>query len=108
LPPTSKHPGKRLVESGRSADSQPIRSRFRENVSLRNVPAVVNEVPGAIADPGWDWADRVSDPDEHPVAFAPHLRKASVGANAERPALKAFAKDDCLVAGRSGGAYARA
>jgi dienelactone hydrolase len=70
---------------------------FNENLPLRNVPPVVNGVPGAIAIQDEleriEWATQASSP----VAFAPYLRTAPLAGN-PRSVLYTLAKGDWVVA----------
>jgi alpha-beta hydrolase superfamily lysophospholipase len=67
---------------------------FNENLPLRNVPPVVNDIPGAIAlqkyaDHG-GWAEQIASA----VAIAPLLRRSPPAGVRARPLLIQFARSD--------------
>ena len=67
---------------------------FNENLPLRNLPPVVNTVPGAIAIQQFvdrsEWIAQVGNP----VAFAPRLRRSPPEGIAPRPVIIQFARGD--------------
>jgi hypothetical protein len=82
--------------------------QFNENLPLRNLPAVINTVPGAMALQEWidraAWAVRIGDA----VAFAPYVRKAPLPGNRAKSIIFLFAKGDQTVPNPTASAILRA
>jgi dienelactone hydrolase len=72
-------------------------AQIRENLPLRDQPAVVNTVPGAMALQQYidrsHWAAQVGDP----VTYAPHLRKAPLAGVPAKAVIIQFGKGDQIV-----------
>lgn len=67
---------------------------FNENMPLRNQPAVINDVPGAMEIQEYlERAEWIQQPGS-PVAYAPHLRKQPLDGMTAKPVLIQFAKGD--------------
>jgi hypothetical protein len=70
---------------------------FNENIPLRNLPPVVNTVPGAMAIAQvldrFEWVQQAGNP----VAYAPYIRKQPLPGHAPKPVLFQFAKGDQTV-----------
>jgi Big-like domain-containing protein len=70
---------------------------FNENIPLRNQPAVINTVPGAMAIQevldNTEWVSQSGNP----VAYAPHLRKRPLHEIDPPPVIIQFAKGDQTV-----------
>jgi hypothetical protein len=70
---------------------------FNENMPLRNLPPVINNVPGAMdiakVMDWWQWAQQAANP----VAYAPLIRKQPLPGNAAKPVLVQFARGDGTV-----------
>ncbi len=70
---------------------------FRENVPLRNLPAVINTIPGAMAIQevldNTEWVSQSGNP----VAYAAHLRKRPLRDTDPPPVIIQFAKGDQTV-----------
>ena len=70
---------------------------FNENIPLRNVAPVVNDVPGAMAIAQLldrnEWVQQAANP----VAYAPFIRKQPLPGNAAKPVLFQFARGDATV-----------
>ena len=81
---------------------------FRENMPLRNEPAVVNDVPGAIAVQQQlervEWAMQSGDP----VAYAAHLRNQPLDGLDAKAVLIQFAKGDKSIPNPNSAAFIRA
>ncbi len=81
---------------------------FNENIPLRDLPPVVNTVPGAMA------IQEVIDNNEwvsqsgNPVAYAPHLRKSPLHGIDPPPVIIQFAKGDQTVPNPTASAIFRA
>jgi hypothetical protein len=90
------------------ANPFPNPTPFRDNLPLRNQPALVNDVPGAMAIQEEieriEWAGQSADP----VAYAPHLRKDPLAGNAAKPVLYSFANGDWTVPNPTTSAILRA
>lgn len=75
----------------------PYNLAFNENIPLRNLPPLVNNVPGASA------IQRVFDNNEwvqqsgNPVSYAAAIRKQPYAGNAPKPVIVQFAKGDGTV-----------
>jgi len=70
---------------------------FNENIPLRNLPPVTNNVPGAMAIAQaldrFEWAQQAGNP----VAYAPFIRKQPLQGNVAKPVIFQFAKGDKTV-----------
>jgi hypothetical protein len=81
---------------------------FRENLPLRNLPPVVNDVPGAMAIQGEieriEWAMQSGDP----VTYAPHLRKSPLAGVPPKEVLVTFAQGDPVARNTTTAAILRA
>jgi hypothetical protein len=81
---------------------------FNENMPLRDVPPVVNNVPGATAIAQLldrnEWVQQSGNP----VAYAPLLRKQPLPGQAAKPVLVQFAKGDFTVPNPTTSAIIRA
>lgn len=81
---------------------------FNENKPLRNLPVIVNDVPGAIEIQralSWQsWASMSGDPN----AFSQHLQKRPLDGMKPRPVLFQFAKGDQTVPVTASSALIRA
>ena len=75
----------------------PFNLNFNENMPLRNLPAVVNNVPGALAIAEvldrFEWVQQSGNP----VSYAPFIRKQPLHGNAAKPVIFQFAKGDQTV-----------
>ena len=86
----------------------PFNLNFNENIPLRNLPAVQNNVPGALA------IAEVLDRSEwvtqsgNPVSYAPYIRKHPLHGNAPKPVIFQFAKGDATVPNPTTSAILRA
>ncbi|MFL6653751.1 MAG: alpha/beta hydrolase family protein [Sulfurifustis sp.] len=71
--------------------------QFIENIPLRNEPARINNVPGAMALQEFidrsEWAAQVGDP----VSYAPHVRREPLPGVAPKAVIIQFAKGDQIV-----------
>jgi dienelactone hydrolase len=81
---------------------------FNENVPLRDVPPVINTVPGAMAIQevldNTEWVSQSGNP----VAYAPHLRKRPLHETDPGPVIIQFAKGDMTVPNPTASAIIRA
>jgi dienelactone hydrolase len=81
---------------------------FNENSPLRNLPPVVNAVPGAMAIQevidNTEWVSQSGNP----VAYAPHLRKSPLHGIDPPPVIIQFAKGDQTVPNPTASAIFRA
>ncbi|HEX3140634.1 MAG TPA: hypothetical protein VHQ87_11300, partial [Rhizobacter sp.] len=70
---------------------------FNENIPLRNLPPVVNTVPGANAIQlvldRFEWVQQAGNP----VSYASYIRKQPLRGNAPKPVIFQFAKGDTVV-----------
>jgi hypothetical protein len=77
--------------------SHPSGIQFNENMPLRNLPPVVNNVPGAMAIAQtlnrFEWVQQAGNP----VAYAPFIRKQPLPGNTAKPVIFQFAKGDGTV-----------
>jgi dienelactone hydrolase len=82
--------------------------RFNENLSLRNQPPVINDVPGAMAIQAFldraEWIGQIVSP----VAYGTHLRKKPLGRLPAKAVIIQFAKGDQNVSNPSTTAILRA
>lgn len=81
---------------------------FNENIPLRGLAPLVNEVPGAMAiqqslDRA-EWAQQAGNP----AAYAPFIRKQPLPGNAAKPVILQFAKGDATVPNPTTSAIVRA
>jgi len=88
--------------------SDPSGIAFNENIPLRDQPAVVNDVPGAVEIQKYldnsEWAQQAGNP----VAYAPYIRKHPLRSNAAKPVIFQFAKGDKTVPNPTASAIIRA
>jgi len=88
--------------------SDPSGIAFNENIPLRDLPAVVNDVPGAMEIQRFldnsEWAQQAGNP----VAYAPYIRKHPLRGNAPKPVIFQFAKGDMTVPNPTASAVIRA
>ena len=81
---------------------------FTENIPLRNLPILIDTVPGASAIQevldNTEWASMSGNP----VAYAPHLRKIPLGGVPTRPFIIQSAKGDQTVPNPTASALVRA
>jgi hypothetical protein len=82
--------------------------QFNENSPLRDLPTVINNVPGAIALQEFfeqsEWATQVGNP----VAYAPYLSKSPLPGNPLKSVIIQFAKGDKTVPNPTATALLRA
>jgi Bacterial virulence factor lipase N-terminal len=86
----------------------PFNLNFNENMPLRNLPLVVNNVPGAsdiaqVLD-RFEWVQQSGNP----VSYASLIRKAPLPGSAAKPVIVQFAKGDGTVPNPSSSAILRA
>jgi hypothetical protein len=81
---------------------------FNENIPLRNLPPVTNDVPGAMAIQ--QYIDRSEWVQQHgsPVSYASSIRKHPMAGNAAKPVIIQFAKGDQTVPNPTATALIRA
>jgi Bacterial Ig-like domain len=86
----------------------PFNLNFNENMPLRDLPPVVNAVPGASDIQLWlersEWAQQAGNP----VAYARFIHKAPLPGNAAKPVIFQFAKGDMTVPNPTTSAILRA
>ena len=86
----------------------PATGAFNENIPLRNLPPVVNTVPGAMAIQEVlernEWVQQLGNP----VAYAPFIRKDPLPGHAAKPVLVQFALGDVTVPNPTSTAIVRA
>jgi hypothetical protein len=86
----------------------PFNFQFNENIPLRNLPPLVNTVPGAMAIQQtfdrFQWAQQAGNP----VAYAPYIRKSPLPGNPVKPVLIQIAKGDQTVPNPTSSAIVRA
>jgi Bacterial virulence factor lipase N-terminal len=86
----------------------PFNLNFNENIPLRNLPLVVNNVPGATAIAQvldrFEWVQQSGNP----VSYAPLIRKAPLPGSAAKSVIVQFAKGDGTVPNPSSSAILRA
>jgi hypothetical protein len=86
----------------------PVPYNFFENMPLRDLPPVVNNVPGALA------IAEVLDRNEwvqqsgNPVSYAPLIRKQPIRGSAPKPVIVQYAKGDTTVPNPTSSALVRA
>ena len=82
--------------------------QFNENSPLRDLPALINTVPGAMALQDYleqsEWSSQVGNP----VAYAPYLRKSPLAGNAVKSVIYQIAKGDQSVPNPTSTALLRA
>ncbi len=86
----------------------PFNFAFDENIPLRNLPPVINTVPGALAIQQsldrFQWAQQSGNP----VSYAPYIRKHPLPGVGAKPVLIQFAKGDQTVPNPTSSAIVRA
>ena len=86
----------------------PFNLNFNENMPLRDLPLVVNNVPGATAIAQvldrFEWVQQSGNP----VSYAPLIRKAPLPGSAPKPVIVQFAKGDVTVPNPTSSAILRA
>ncbi len=86
----------------------PFNLQFNENMPLRDLPVVVNNVPGAMAIQQaldrFQWVQQAGNP----VSYAAHIRKLPLRGHAAKPVLFQFAKGDQTVPNPTTSAILRA
>ena len=86
----------------------PFNLNFSENMPLRDLPPVVNAVPGALAIAEvldrFEWVQQSGNP----VSYAPLIRKQPLRGHAAKPVIVQFAKGDSTVPNPSSSALVRA
>ena len=86
----------------------PFNLNFNENMPLRDLPPVVNAVPGALAIAEvldrFEWVQQSGNP----VSYAPLIRKQPLRGHAAKPVIVQFAKGDSTVPNPSSSALVRA
>jgi Bacterial virulence factor lipase N-terminal len=86
----------------------PFKLNFNENIPLRDLPPVVNNVPGATAIAQvldrFEWVQQSGNP----VSYAALIRKAPLNGNAPKPVIVQFAKGDVTVPNPTSSALLRA
>ena len=70
---------------------------FNDNSPLRNLPPVINNVPGAIAIQTVEDTSRWVNQQGDPVAWAPFIRKAPLPGDLAKPVIVQFARGDKTV-----------
>jgi hypothetical protein len=86
----------------------PFNQNFNENMPLRGLPPVVNNVPGALAIAEvFDHTQWVSAAG-NPVSYAPYIRQQPLHGNAAKPVIFQFAKGDQTVPNPTTSAILRA
>ncbi len=75
----------------------PFNLNFNENIPLRNLPPLLNTVPGSsaiqVVFDNNEWVQQAGNP----VSYAPYIRKQPLGGNAQKPVIVQFAKGDGTV-----------
>ena len=86
----------------------PFNLNFNENMPLRDLPPVVNNVPGATAIAQvldrFEWVQQSGNP----VSYAPLIRKSPLPGSAAKPVIVQFAKGDMTVPNPTTSAILRA
>ena len=86
----------------------PFNLNFNENMPLRNLPLVVNNVPGATAIAQvldrFEWVQQSGNP----VSYASLIRKSPLPGSAAKPVIVQFAKGDVTVPNPTSSAILRA
>lgn len=88
--------------------NHPSGIQFNENMPLRNLPPVINDVPGAMAIgqvlDRFEWVQQAGNP----AAYAPFIRKQPLPGNQAKPVIFQFAKGDGTVPNPTSTAIVRA
>ena len=86
----------------------PFNLNFNENIPLRNLPPVINNVPGAtdiqVVTDNTEWVSQSGNP----VAYAQYIRTNPLPGNAAKPVIIQFAKGDETVPNPTATALVRA
>ena len=86
----------------------PFNLNFNENMPLRDLPLVINSVPGATAIAQFldrsEWVQQSGNP----VSYAPLIRKSPLPGSAAKPVIVQFAKGDAEVPNPTSSAIIRA
>ena len=86
----------------------PFNLNFNENIPLRDLPLVVNNVPGATAIANvldrFEWVQQSGNP----VSYAPLIRKSPLSGSTAKPVIIQFAKGDVTVPNPTSSAIVRA
>ena len=86
----------------------PFNLQFNENMPLRNLPPLVNTVPGALDIASYidrtQWVTQAGNP----VSYAPFIRKQPLQGHAAKPVLVQFAQGDATVPNPTTSALLRA
>jgi hypothetical protein len=86
----------------------PFNLNFNENIPLRDLPTLVNNVPGATAIAQvldrFEWVQQSGNP----VSYAALIRKAPLPGSAPKPVIVQFAKGDVTVPNPTSSALLRA
>lgn len=86
----------------------PFNLRFNENMPLRDLAPVLNNVPGALAIAAYldrsQWVTQAGNP----VSYAPFIRKAPLEGHGAKPVIVQFAKGDVTVPNPTSSAIIRA
>ena len=86
----------------------PFNLNFNEDIPLRNLPPVINNVPGAtdiqVALENTEWVSQSGNP----VAYAQYIRTNPLPGNAAKPVIIQFAKGDKTVPNPTATALVRA
>ena len=86
----------------------PFNLKFNENMPLRDLPLVVNNVPGATAIAQvldrFEWVQQSGNP----VSYAPLIRKSPLPGSTAKPVIVQFAKGDVTVPNPTSSAILRA
>jgi hypothetical protein len=86
----------------------PFNLNFNENMPLRDLPTVVNNVPGATAIAQvldrFEWVQQSGNP----VSYAPLIRKSPLPGSSPKPVIVQFAKGDVTVPNPTTSAILRA
>jgi hypothetical protein len=86
----------------------PYNLNFNENMPLRDLPPVINTVPGALdiaqVLDRFEWVQQSGNP----VSYAPLIRKQPVWGSAAKPVIVQFAKGDSTVPNPTSSALLRA
>ena len=86
----------------------PFNLNFNENMPLRNLPALVNNVPGSTAIQQVLEHNTWVQQSGNPVSYAPYIRKQPLHGNAPKPVIVQFAKGDVTVPNPTATAILRA
>jgi len=86
----------------------PFNLSFNENIPLRNLPPVINQVPGATAIQAVVENNEWVSQSGNPVAYAQYIRKSPLAGNAAKPVIIQFAKGDETVPNPTATAIIRA